>query len=327
MNSKYFSTSYICLHYSNIVPSSSVSLYNGKKEKRKRQKDSYIEIYKEKENYQTFDIINPMLSKSKSFSNGSINKKNDNNNDNNVHFKNKSSSLSPKSYKNERKYDKKMRLSDLQDFNRQKNKNKIPICNNNNLTTKNKNNKLKHFFLSNSSNNIINNNNHFGNFSNSVCNKSSMNLNKEFDIKNNYEEKRSNKSKKSDRSNSDNNSSRDRYFNSNKKQYLELNLSLVSNSSHKNVKNTQIFANKQLNRNYSCDNINNSYNSYNNLSPQHSNSIKINKTKKIYPNKLDSNNINNSINFNNNFVLETKDHNSNNIDNKNNNNNIKNKIK
>ena len=255
MNSNNFSTSYNSLHYSNIVPSSSVSLYNGKKEKRKRQKDSYIEIYKEKENYQTFDIINPMLSKSKSFSNGSIIKKNDNNN---FHNKNRSSSLSPESYKNERKYDKKMRLSDLQDFNNKtakKCKNKIPICNNNNLTTKNKNNKSKHFFLSNSSNNIINNNNHFGNFSNSFCNKSSMNLNKEFDIKNNYEDKISNKSKKSDRSVSDNNSSSDRYFNSNKKQYLGLNLSLVSNSSHKNIKNTQIFTNKQLNRNYSCDNI------------------------------------------------------------------------
>ena len=163
-----FSTSYNSLHYSNIIPSSSVSLYNGKKEKRKRQKDSYIEIYKEKENYQTFDVINPMLSKSKSFSNGSIIKKNINeNNNNNNHNKIKSCSFSPESMKNERKNDKKMRLSDLQDFNNKtakKNKNKIPICNNNNLTTKNKNNKSKHFFLSNSSNNIINNN-HFGNFS------------------------------------------------------------------------------------------------------------------------------------------------------------------
>ncbi len=61
MNNSYssneFSNSYNSTHFSQIIPSSVIELPNGGT-KRLRQKENYVDIMKEKLNYQITDIIN-----------------------------------------------------------------------------------------------------------------------------------------------------------------------------------------------------------------------------------------------------------------------------
>ena len=57
-----FSHSYSSTHFNQIIPSSTISLPNGRT-KRQRQKENYTDIFKEKSNYQTNEITNPISHK------------------------------------------------------------------------------------------------------------------------------------------------------------------------------------------------------------------------------------------------------------------------
>ena len=284
-SSNEFSRSYSSTHITQIIPSSITSLPNGRS-KRLRQKDNYTDILKERSNYQSIDIINPLSQKrgkseSNRYNNNEFSLKNSTDSLRKSFDYNKiaNHSASPKYKKNNYNVNNnnintkgEMQLSELNSNNsnydspykKNNNINNIKLNNLNKSNFKNgiSNNSNRREFdkngipLCNSSTNIFSkSSNNFSNYSNNYQknNDSQKMLNKSSSYKGSTSSKhKKSKSLSYNRYNDDNNSNTNTlnnskvrsnsYLNKEKKQYIGIDMGMISNSSHPNNEhfNTQI---------------------------------------------------------------------------------------
>ncbi len=324
-----FSHSYSSTHFNQIIPSSTISLPNGRT-KRQRQKENYTDIFKEKSNYQTNEITNPISHKRGKSESNRIN--------NEFTLKNSSDSLrksfdynkianhsaSPSNSYNKKKINMKifskgeMQLSELNNNdsnfnspsknniksvrNLNKSNSKSSIMNNSNKREIDKNG----IPICNSSTNILSkSSNNFSNYSNNYQKKENYdnqrNLNKSSSYKDSLSAKHKKNKSISFNKLDDNNINKKRsnsLMNPQNKQYIGIDMAMISNSSHPNNEhfNTQIHS------------LNNSYSKIRNSFDNEIKNSFIDQSNKLNDNNNynTSNNINKNLNVN--LISERNDY-------------------